>query len=342
MLLLKLFKLVELAFQRGERAGQARHGLIRMAQCGRNAFAGIAERCKYLCALARAGSNVRLQLGARGGVERVGPLAGGKLNVGDVRLHAAVFLSLRAKFRKLGEHFLHLALMFGLLRLAQALMLLLRVICLPCGFLQLCAQLGNRLLRGGQPFFERVLRAGRGRIGLVQMVTLALGLGKLTDGWTTQNLFCVYRSSLTDWLTYPRFFLHVLGHPDFAAYCSNIVILLVVGPMAEERFGGKRILLAIALTALVTGLVLWFFFPNSALMGASGVVFMLIVLASFAGMRTGTIPLTLILVLILYLGGEIFQAVTGSAGLAQLTHIAGGVLGMIFGFTWSRGKRGGR
>ena len=154
---------------------------------------------------------------------------------------------------------------------------------------------------------------------------LALGLGKLTDGWTTQNLFCVYRASLTDWLTYPRFFLHVLGHPDFAAYCSNIVILLVVGPMAEERFGGKRILLAIALTALVTGLVLWFFFPNGALMGASG-----------------TIPLTLILVLILYLGGEIFQAVTGSAGLAQLTHIAGGVLGMIFGFTWSRGKRGGR
>lgn len=112
---------------------------------------------------------------------------------------------------------------------------------------------------------------------------LALGLGKLTDGWTTQNLFCVYRSPLTDWLTYPRFFLHVLGHPDFAAYCSNIVMLLVVGPTAEERFGGKRILLAIALTALVTGLVLWFFFPNSALMGASGVVFMLIVLASFAG-----------------------------------------------------------
>lgn len=23
---------------------------------------------------------------------------------------------------------------------------------------------------------------------------LALGLGKLTDGWTTQNLFCVYRA----------------------------------------------------------------------------------------------------------------------------------------------------
>ena len=168
---------------------------------------------------------------------------------------------------------------------------------------------------------------------------LALALGKLTGGWTTQNLFCVYRSSLTDLLTYPRFFLHVLGNPDFAACCTNIVIMLAVGPMAEERFGSKRLLLAIAVTALVTGLVLWFFFPNAALMGASGVVFMLIVLASFAGVRGGTIPLTLILELALYLGGEIVQAVTGEAGLQQLTHIAGGVVGVIFGFWSSRGKR---
>lgn len=168
---------------------------------------------------------------------------------------------------------------------------------------------------------------------------LALALGKLTGGWTTQNLFCVYRSSLTDLLTYPRFFLHVLGNPDFAACCTNIVIMLAVGPMAEERFGSKRLLFAIAVTALVTGLALWFFFPNAALMGASGVVFMLIVLASFAGVRGGTIPLTLILVLALYLGGEIVQAVTGEAGLQQLTHIAGGVVGVIFGFWSSRGKR---
>ena len=168
---------------------------------------------------------------------------------------------------------------------------------------------------------------------------LALALGKLTGGWTTQNLFCVYRSPLTDLLTYPRFFLHVLGNPDFAACCTNIVIMLAVGPMAEERFGSKRLLFAIAVTALVTGLVLWFFFPNAALMGASGVVFMLIVLASFAGVRGGTIPLTLILVLALYLGGEIVQAVTGEAGLQQLTYIAGGVVGVIFGFWSSRGKR---
>lgn len=167
----------------------------------------------------------------------------------------------------------------------------------------------------------------------------ALALGRLTDGWTTQNLFCVFRSPLTDLLTYPRFFLHVLGHGDFPAYCANIVIMLAVGPTVEERFGSRRLLLAILVTALVTGLVLWFFFPTTALMGASGVVFMLIVLASFAGVHGGTIPLTLILVLVLYLGGEIVQAVTGTAGLQQLTHIAGGVVGVVFGFLSSRGGR---
>ena len=36
----------------------------------------------------------------------------------------------------------------------------------------------------------------------------ALLLGKVTDGWTTSHLFSVYRSSLADPLTYPRFFLH--------------------------------------------------------------------------------------------------------------------------------------
>ena len=168
---------------------------------------------------------------------------------------------------------------------------------------------------------------------------LALLLGRLTDGWTTQHLFCVYRSPLTDLLTYPRAFLHVLGHTDFASCAANFVMVLVVGPAAEERFSSRRVLLAIVITALVTSLVLWFFFPQSTLMGASGVVFMLIVLSSFAGARGGVIPLTLILVLALYLGTEIVQAVTGTAGLVQLTHIAGGVVGVLLGALYARGGK---
>ena len=122
---------------------------------------------------------MRLQFGARGGVERVGPLAGGKLNVGDVRLHAAVFFGLRAQRYKFCLQFLHLTLVLGLLRLAQALVLLLREGGSLCALFKLRAQLGDGLLRGGQPFFESFLRAGRSVVGLCELVTLALGGGKL-------------------------------------------------------------------------------------------------------------------------------------------------------------------
>ena len=70
---------------------------------------------------------------------------------------------------------------------------------------------------------------------------LALGLGKLTDGWTTQNLFCVYRSSLTDWLTYPRFFLHVLGHGSYSHYIGNMMMILDHGIHIAQMMSPEEI-----------------------------------------------------------------------------------------------------
>ena len=167
---------------------------------------------------------------------------------------------------------------------------------------------------------------------------LALALGELTDGWTTQNLFCFYKSSLSDYLTYPRAVLHVLGNTSLTTCTGNIIILLVIGPAAEERFGSAKVLSAVLLTAIAGALIMWFLFPEATLMGASGVLFMMMVLASFASMRGGAIPITLILVLILYLGSEVVQAISGQAGLQELTHIAGGVVGMLLGFAFSRGE----
>ena len=56
---------------------------------------------------------------------------------------------------------------------------------------------------------------------------LALVLGKATGGWLTAKLFCVYRSPLTDLLTYPRFFLHVLGHSGWSHYSGNILLKFI-------------------------------------------------------------------------------------------------------------------
>ncbi|MCI8422549.1 MAG: rhomboid family intramembrane serine protease [Lawsonibacter sp.] len=164
----------------------------------------------------------------------------------------------------------------------------------------------------------------------------ALVLGSVTGGWSTNALFCVYRSSLTDPLTYVRMVGHVLGHASYAHYMGNMMLLLVVGPPLEEKYGSSRLLFCILVTALVSGLVQFFLFPGTALLGASGIVFMMIVLSSLAGMRAGSIPLTLILVVVLYLGGELVDAATVQDNVSQLTHIVGGLCGAGLGFAMKR------
>ena len=168
---------------------------------------------------------------------------------------------------------------------------------------------------------------------------LALLLGNWTNGAATHQYFSVYRSSLSDPLTYVRFIGHVLGHADYEHYMGNMLLRLLVGPGLEEKYGSGTMVWMILVTALVTGLVHFVFFPGSALLGASGVVFMMIVLSSFTAMRRGEIPVTLILVVIFYLGGEIMDGLFKQDSISQITHIVGGLCGLVFGFTIRRGRR---
>lgn len=167
---------------------------------------------------------------------------------------------------------------------------------------------------------------------------LVLGLDLLTAGESTHKFFCVYRSPLTDLLTYPRMVTHVLGHSGWAHYLSNMTLMLVVGPPLEERYGSGRLLWCFFLTALVSGLVQFIFFPGTALLGASGIVFMLILLSSLSGMGKGTIPLTFLLVAAIYLGQEVLTALADQDNISQLTHIVGGVCGSVLGMAMRHRK----
>ena len=171
------------------------------------------------------------------------------------------------------------------------------------------------------------------------LALIALILNSLTNGWTTVNLFSVYRSSLSAPLTWVRFFGHVLGHSGYAHYIGNIVLILVLGPNLEDRFGSWNLLWAIVVTAVISGVVQFVFFPGTMLLGASGIVFMMILLSSLAGMREGAVPLTLILVAVLYLGGELWDAIFVDDNVSQLTHIIGGLCGTVIGFALSGKKK---
>ena len=147
-------------------------------------------------------------------------------------------------------------------------------------------------------------------------------------------VFSVYKAPLSDPLTYFRVFSHVLGHANWSHLVSNFSFILLIGPILEETYGSISLLIMIIITALVTGLINVIFFPSS-LLGASGVVFMMILLASFTNFNKGEIPLTFILVLVLYLGRELFNSFgsSGEAGnISQFAHVVGGFIGSLFGF----------
>ena len=166
--------------------------------------------------------------------------------------------------------------------------------------------------------------------GLICFAVLILDIA--TNGETNRLLFSVYRSPLADPLTYPRLFLHAIGHANWAHFLNNFMLLLLIGPMLEERYGAKLLIGMMVVTAFVTGVLHIIVFSNVAKLGASGIVFMFILLSSFTNIQRGRIPLTLVLVLILYIGSEVIAAMTLNNNIAYLTHIVGGLIGAVSGF----------
>ncbi len=157
-------------------------------------------------------------------------------------------------------------------------------------------------------------------------------VGYITGGASTEFAFTIYRTSLLDPMFYVRLISHVMGHADIAHFAGNFMLILLTGPILEEKYGSKKLLLMIIFTAVITGILNVLLFPNTALCGASGIVFMLILLSSFVNVKGSKgIPVTVILVAIVYLGSEVINGVFTLDNISQFGHILGGICGCIFG-----------
>lgn len=169
-------------------------------------------------------------------------------------------------------------------------------------------------------------------LSFVGVCLLALILDKITGGISTLKLFSVYRSSFLNPLTYVRLIGHIFGHAGWSHFINNIMMILILGPMLEEKYGSKDILLVILITAVVTGAFHMIFSPFTRLLGASGVVFAFILLSSLTSFDDGGIPVTFILVAIIYIGEQIYQLIAITSNVSNITHIIGGAVGATFGF----------
>ena len=166
---------------------------------------------------------------------------------------------------------------------------------------------------------------------------IAVTIGYLTNGAANALVFSIYRSSFTDPLFYVRLIGHVFGHADFEHFFNNFIIILLIGPMLEEKYGSKNLFFLMLITTVCTGILHVLIF-KTALLGASGIVFFMILLASYANFQRGRIPITLILVIIIFLGREILSSILITDDIARITHVFGGVIGALSGYFYNDRK----
>lgn len=153
----------------------------------------------------------------------------------------------------------------------------------------------------------------------------------LTGGASTQAFFTSHVGPWTSPLTYFCLVSHIFGHISWDHLIGNMSYILLLGPLLEEKYGSGRlmgIMLASALAASIANIVLL----GTGVVGASGVVFTFILLSSVTGLRDGEVPLTFILVAVLYFGQQIYGAIFVHDNISYLGHIAGGVVGAAVGF----------
>lgn len=159
--------------------------------------------------------------------------------------------------------------------------------------------------------------------------------GYATGNASTDKLFTCYRTTLSDPMMYVRMITYVFGHADASHYMNNFFLITLLGPMLEEKYGSKHLFYMMLTTAAVGG-IFNLLLTSKGLLGASGIAFMMIILCSCTSVKSGRIPLTLLLVVVIYIGQEIITGIVSNDNVSQLTHILGGICGMLFGLYYNQ------
>jgi membrane associated rhomboid family serine protease len=135
-----------------------------------------------------------------------------------------------------------------------------------------------------------------------------------------------------------RLISYVFGHASWEHLIGNLSFILLIGPVLEEKYGSIRIFIMILVTALITGIFNVLVIPNPSL-GASGIVFMLILLISVTNVRKKEIPLTLVAIIAIFVTKEVINIFQPNNNINEAAHLVGGLCGGVFGFLFIREKK---
>lgn len=140
------------------------------------------------------------------------------------------------------------------------------------------------------------------------------------------------RGSIFNPMLYIRLITSSCCHADFEHFKNNFMMILLIGPMIEEKYGSINLIYMFVITSVVTGII-HLIISNKPAVGASNIAFMLIGLSSIVNITDGKIPLTLILIVLFYIVDEIIKTIfhKRSDNVGHDAHLLGAICGILFG-----------
>ena len=134
-------------------------------------------------------------------------------------------------------------------------------------------------------------------------------------------------------ISYVRLLFYIFGAAAGGASVlfTNLILIMLLGPAMEERYGSTIIGIMIFVSALFSG-VLNACFSSDSLIGAVPVVCMMIFLNAFMSFSKKKFPLSFAAVMVFFVLLQIFS---GAGAVQIIICIAGGLCGSLFAFLTS-------
>ena len=145
----------------------------------------------------------------------------------------------------------------------------------------------------------------------------------------------IRRGSIFNPMNYVRLFTSGLCHTNFQHFKNNFVFILLLGPILEERYGSIVLLEMILITTVASSVFHLFFYESSAI-GASDVVYMMVVLCGITCAPDHLIPVTFVFLCLFFVLSEVigmfFHKKKDNTGYDG--HVIGAICGFLFGYVF--------
>jgi GlpG protein len=148
-------------------------------------------------------------------------------------------------------------------------------------------------------------------------------------------VMALHPAGLASWLDpffYSGIFGHIFVHSGLAHWANNMALILLLAPALESRYGSLKFVGTMGALTFLVGISesLLLIFTQKTVIGASDLVFALILMTTFAQSRKGEIPIASILVAILWGVHELGGLLTKDS-IANSAHLVGAAWGFVWG-----------